>query len=57
MVSSRRSAKCPVLKFNQGSKVFEDVSGTIIVLGFTNVLQIFVLGALKNNYKMYLDLR
>ena len=45
MFSSRRSAKCPVLKFNQGSKVFEDVSGTFFVLCFSNVLQIFVVGA------------
>ena len=28
MFSLRRSAKCPVLKFIQGSEIFEDFSGT-----------------------------
>ena len=32
MFSSRRSAKCTALKFNQGSEVFEDFSGTFFTL-------------------------
>ena len=68
MFSSRRSAKCLVLKFNQGSEVFEDVSGTFFALwsgktrfrAYINVSQTFykfLSLALKNNYKMLLDLR
>ena len=34
--SSRRSARCPVLKFNQGSEVFEDFSGTFLLYGQEN---------------------
>ena len=68
MFSSRRSAKCPVLKFNQGNEVFEDVSGTFFALwsgkirfcAYINVSKTFhkfLPGALKNNYKIHLDLR
>ena len=32
MFSSRRSVRCPVLKFNQGSEVFEYFSGTFFTL-------------------------
>ena len=64
----RRSAKCPVLKFNQGSEVFEDVLGSFFALqsgkirfrAYINVSQTFykfLSLALRNNYKMHLDLR
>ena len=67
MFSSRRSAKC-LLKFSQGSEVFEDVSGTFFALwsgkirfrAYINVSKTFykfLSLALKNNYKMKLDLR
>ena len=32
MFSSRPNAKCPVLKFNQGSEVFDDFAGTFCTL-------------------------
>ena len=62
MFSSRRSAKCPVLKFNQGSEVFEDwyifysVVKKITFLNgnlckYINVSQTFVIDA-KENYKI-----
>ena len=68
MFSSRRSATCLVLKFSQGSEVFEDVSKTVFALwsgkirfrAYINVSKMFykfLSLALKNNYKMHLDLR
>ena len=62
MFSSRRSAKCPVLKFNQGSEVFEDwyifysVVKKITFLNgnlckYINVSQTFVIGE-KENYEI-----
>ena len=68
MFSSRRSATCLVLKFSQGSEVFEDVSKTFFALwsgkirfrAYINVSQTsykFLSLTLKNNYKLHLDLR
>ena len=62
MFSSRQSAKCPVLKFNQGSEVFEDFSDTfftewsrqyVFKREFINVSQTLykiLSSTLKNNY-------